>query len=336
MSKPAHVADTDTIRSLLKQQLPRTPLYRLIVSKKPGLAEFLLERETARLNRAVTFTTSSATGKAILSVEKKNWESALFGIAMAAVTVIMSDTYAPGILGDLLDQLVDWGRENNVQMLSYRTADIAGTIELKTILEKILLKKGFYKVETYLTFDYDAGSQADILHPATDVETCMFSPEEQVDGNPIADQIRKIARSSFTLSRFHLDPHLDRCQADRSREDWIINILKGRGGCIYSLDSSSGSVNGFIGFKDTTLETTGTRLTYNTIELIAVHPEHHGKAIGAHLIKHYLTVMKRRGTSFFLVGTQAKNVASIRLYEKCLFKLLSCRYTYHWNMRRSR
>jgi len=336
MNKPAREVDKDSLRSLIMHQLLRTPLYRLIVNREPGFETVLLERELVRFNRGEIFTAAREEGKAALSVEKKTWESALFGIPVAAVTSIVSDCYSPGILDGLLDQLLDWCRVNRIQLLSYRTVDIAGTIELKTILERLLLEKGFYRVETYLTFAHDIDSSIGFHQPAAGIETKMFRPGEPVDGNPAAKQIRDIARTSFTLSRFHIEPCIDRDQANRSREDWIVNILKGRGGCVYSLAPSTGCVTGFIGHKDTILESTGHRLAYNTLELIAVHPEHQGKAVGVQLIRRYLSVLKQQGKSFSLVGTQAKNVASIRLYEKCLFKLLSCRYTYHWNMQRSR
>ena len=317
---------------LIQRDLKRSPLYRLITKIRPDLESDLVQKVIDSDAGKTVFSVSGHDGSGFLTAEERKTESKMFKRLMGSVADIISDTYKPSVVNGLLDQLMDWIQETGLEFISYRTGDIAGTIELKTVVERLLLKRGFYPTETYLTFVHNLSGA--LLPPLEEdgVSTCALnagtSPED-----PAITRITDIARRSFSLNRFHLDPFFNSALADQHRISGMMGIIRGRGKLIYSTDQKSGRISGFIGYRNTVMGYDRPPFTYSTIELLAVDPVFHnrgGAPPGAHLIHRCLEEAKHHGAAFCLVGTPARNVSSIRLYEKCLFRLLSCSYTYHW------
>ena len=94
---------------------------------------------------------------------------------------------------------------------------------------------------------------------------------------PDEEELREIALTSFSYSRFHCDPTIPVKTADSSRADWISNVLHGRRGmpCEIHLLTTKECLVGFV--------VCAVQEREGIIDLIAVRPDlrghGHGKAL---------------------------------------------------------
>jgi ribosomal protein S18 acetylase RimI-like enzyme len=184
-------------------------------------------------------------------------------------------------------------------------ADTAGVESLQSA--------GFCVVDMGLTLD------AEHLEASTNPAIVRFAvPDDRA-------RVEAIAGSSFKFSRFHLDPHLPRTLADRVKATWAGNWFRGaRGDGMIVAEHPKGSVAGFLQL----LWAPGERLV---IDLIAVEPGSTRKGLARAMIG----FAQARGTGDarrprgMIVGTQAANIASLRLYESLGFRLRDAKFVLH-------
>ncbi len=67
--------------------------------------------------------------------------------------------------------------------------------------------------------------------------------------------------------------------------------------------------------------------TWGRIISLAVDPDEHGAGIGTRLIQAGLHWLKDSGAEYVEVGTDQNNIAAIRAYEKCGFRVIYCGIT---------
>jgi ribosomal protein S18 acetylase RimI-like enzyme len=140
------------------------------------------------------------------------------------------------------------------------------------------------------------------------------------------DTVCDLATRAFRFSRFHLDPQVPIGLADRIKGLWARNYFSGERGDGMVVAESDGQVVGFLqllwGQHDTLI-----------IDLIGVAPESQGRGLGRAMICHAAlngTGDNRRPTKI-LVGTQAANSPSMRLYESLGLRVRSAKYVLHYH-----
>jgi len=140
------------------------------------------------------------------------------------------------------------------------------------------------------------------------------------------DTVCDIASRAFNFSRFHLDPQIPTGMADRIKASWARNYFSGERGDGMVVAESNSRVVGFLqllwGQEDTLI-----------IDLIGVAPESQGRGLGRAMIC-YAAVNgtgDHRRPIKILVGTQAANIPSIRLYESLGFRTRSAKYVLHYH-----
>jgi ribosomal protein S18 acetylase RimI-like enzyme len=142
-----------------------------------------------------------------------------------------------------------------------------------------------------------------------------------------AEDVLRIAESSFRFSRFHLDPLIPKEIADKIKREWIANYVRGQRGDRLFVATVDGRVAGFLA----ALRSSDAAV----IDLVATGDDYRrhgvGEALCAAFINHYRTQCKQ-----LLVGTQVSNVPSSRLYEKLGFKLSKSDYVMHLHVRNGR
>lgn len=130
-----------------------------------------------------------------------------------------------------------------------------------------------------------------------------------------------IARTAFSMDRFHADARVPKAGADRLKETWVRNSLNGRADAVLVAQDENGVAVGFV-----TCMVDGDTAV---IDLIAVAPGRQGQGIGARLVQgafaHY-TGNKAR----MRVGTQDSNAASLALYKGQGFVPIGSHRTFHW------
>jgi ribosomal protein S18 acetylase RimI-like enzyme len=174
-----------------------------------------------------------------------------------------------------------------------------------------LQARGFRVVDTALTFEAPGRAEA----PPPGIRAAR--PQDR-------EAVTDIARKAFRFTRFHLDPEIDDHVAARIKADWAGNYFAGRrGDGMLLAEGPAGEVAGFLLF----LRDAEARLT---IDLIAVAPDMAGRGLGRALVA--AAFADRTGgapPSGLLVGTQAANTPSCRLYEACGFRLARAAYVLH-------
>lgn len=139
-----------------------------------------------------------------------------------------------------------------------------------------------------------------------------------------SDAILEIAGSCFRYSRFHLDPLISPETAHTVKREWIRSYVNGnRGDRLFVARAGTRAVGFLAALKARRHDEPAA-----VIDLIGVAPQCQGKGIGRALVRqfadHYASSCER-----LVVGTQAANIPSIRLYERCGFRLAESAYIMH-------
>lgn len=177
-----------------------------------------------------------------------------------------------------------------------------------------LADAGFRVVDVALTFDgVITGTPGD----AGDTRFAAIQDREAVSG---------IAGSAFRYSRFHLDPLVPKHLADAIKSAWAANYFDGKRGDGMIVAERNGDVVGF-------LQLLWTAQNDLVIDLIGVDSRWQGKGIGKALIRHAATQGTGDGRlpTRMIVGTQAANTPSVRLYESLGFRLRAAQYVMHYH-----
>lgn len=173
------------------------------------------------------------------------------------------------------------------------------------VLESI----GFRVIDTALTFETSA-----ITAPA-DSRARLARPEDR-------DAVASLAGRAFRFSRFHLDPAVPRALADRVKASWAANFFAGARGDAMVVAEHRGAVVGF-------LQLLRGKAGDLVIDLIAVAPEAARQGIARAMIGFAAQGAGGARPTGWRVGTQAANIASVRLYESLGFRLSQAQFVLH-------
>lgn len=156
---------------------------------------------------------------------------------------------------------------------------------------------------------------------ARDPEPAVEDPACVVDaGAEHAERVAIIGGSAFAMSRFHLDPHMHPGAADAIKREWARNCATGGRGVATLVVLQDGEAAGFLAV----LASGGDHV----IDLVAVDGRYRGLGLGRSLVQAFIARFGPRSTQL-LVGTQAANVASLRMYESLGFRIHSTHYAMH-------
>jgi len=136
-----------------------------------------------------------------------------------------------------------------------------------------------------------------------------------------ADGVRHVAKTSFTKSRFHLDPAIDQVAADAIKESWAGNFFKGQRGDWMVVAESDGEIAGF----NQLLRKGDDEVI---IDLIGVSEAHRSKGLAKSMILFAAKECLSEGGRV-IVGTQISNFPSLALYNKLGFRVSSAQYVFH-------
>lgn len=179
-----------------------------------------------------------------------------------------------------------------------------------------LSRLGFTVVDVNLTFDGSPGAIASAIPPDDRV---VVGPRHDDDRAAVLD----IAGSCFRYSRFHLDPHLTDEAAHHVKREWIASYFDGRRGDHLFVARLGGRVAGFLAAL-----TTGHDGRFAAaIDLVGVAADCQRTGVGRALVRHFATHYAARDS--IVVGTQAANIPSIRLYEGVGFRASRSAYVLH-------
>lgn len=175
-----------------------------------------------------------------------------------------------------------------------------------------LLAAGFRKIETLIT-------HARPLDPRE--AGPMPAGIRLADGEADAAACAAIAARAFRYDRFHADPGIDDADADALKTRWAANAVLGRADQVFLALDAQGRTVGFNACL--------WRGEDPAIDLIAVAPEGAGRGHGRRLVGAPIRAYAGRANRL-VVGTQADNAPSLKLYRSMGFVEISRSDTYHW------
>jgi len=190
----------------------------------------------------------------------------------------------------------------------------AWMLEVKVAVARVaevaaLTGRGFHLVDTNVQLSRPAGAFA-----VEDVHCRHAEPADEAT-------VRAVAASSFSQTRFHLDPRIGKRGADRVKEEWAGNFFSGKRGDWMIVAEDGGVVAGFL----QVLRAAGGELV---IDLVGVRPGSRGKGLGRSMIA--FAAHACLGVSApMIVGTQIANSGSLRLYENLGFRVSSASHVLH-------
>ncbi len=239
------------------------------------------------------------------------WLSDVCQQKVCRTTLSPDDLVKPGTAEQIASQLT-------ATQASFAFAKVqTGRVDAVAILTEL----GFQIVDVNLTLAL-CPERSDKVVSANGVqvsETCRASSAD-AETHPLAT----ISGECFQLSRFHLDPRFCNKVADRIKHQWIVNCLRGdRGDRIWNA-RVDGCYAGFLA------ATTLPERNAAVIDLIGVAPGFQGRGVGGALVQTFLNHYCE-SVETCLVGTQAANTPSLRLYQKYGFLCDSSAYVLHWH-----
>ena len=142
-----------------------------------------------------------------------------------------------------------------------------------------------------------------------------------------SSSILKIAKSCFTMSRFHLDPEINNAIANLIKQEWVRNYLTGERGdrLLVALQKDKDMPLGFLA----EMKMHNSDKTISFIDLIGVDKRYQGQGIGNELISWMINNKLSKTINAIRVTTQIANIQSIKFYEKCGFRIISSSYVMH-------
>lgn len=230
-------------------------------------------------------------------VEYLPWDSAFFGKRIAR---IKRDTLTPPDV----EAIFNWAAAQQIDCLYL----LANPESRETTL--LAEQNGFHLTDVRITLEKKIFEEKEPVGVA-------IRPAIESD-LPI---LKWIARQSHRDSRFYYDNHFATELCDKLFEIWIENSYNGFANQTLVIDIDSKPA----GYLTCHVEDKEGR-----IGLLAVHPDHQGKALGSALVNASLVWFKMQGVTRVSVVTQGRNIRAQRLYQRCGFITRSLHIWYHW------
>ena len=136
-------------------------------------------------------------------------------------------------------------------------------------------------------------------------------------------QILEIARRSYVFDRFHADTAIAAATADRIHEEWLLNCCRGTAADAVVVVREGAIVLGYATCKIDGETREGLGLSIGSIGMVATAERARRRGVAVACTAGALGWFQSRNVGLVQVGTQGRNMAAARLYEKCGFRLTS-------------
>ena len=228
------------------------------------------------------------------------------------------------LLGLSCGRIAAMGAQNELDAISVvqKAIDLASSLEIEHLsvrcdaddlmLLDALQACGFDPVDAILTF----------TRSLQDYSPVAVDPQIRLASAADAEAVGEIARTAFSIDRFHSDPLIENARADELHYQWAKNSVLGTAAdaVIVATDDQDHPV-GFVTCKlnHDTLEALGKSV--GTIVLVATCESARGQGFGQRMTEQALNWFFRSGVDVVEVGTQAINGPAAKLYQRSGFQL---------------
>lgn len=224
------------------------------------------------------------------------FDTNLFGIKIAKIDSLSASKTA---LTSLLNQF----HKDSIKYATYRFP--AHEIELQHFLER----SGFITVDNVISLEKELIKNEYFPQNAS---VCEAEDRDK-------EALKKIARNSFKVTRVYTDPLLSKKAAGEFYAQWITNSVRHVVADKVFIYKQEHDILGFV-----TIQNKG------HIPLIAVSKNAQSKGVGRTLVQAGLNYLVSVGVSRVEIETQVTNIAAIRSYQSCGFKIFRSYVTMRW------
>jgi len=242
----------------------------------------------------------------LAQIQDDAWLSDLFGYPVYRVEMPARAPANEDVLGPLRRRLEEMSDEPAFYYVKVSSSSVAQV--------EACAAMGFNVVDTSVTLERTGASAAG-QSPGLEIRESL--PEEET---PILD----MAEHVFTFSRFHLDPRMPAGLADKIKRAWVRECARGMRGEHLWVALLEGRPAGFLAC----LKKNEDGRAVWIIDLMGVDRTRRGLGVGRGLVDHFI----REGAghrALLRVGTQAANIPSLRLYQRCGFLVSDTQYVLH-------
>ena len=239
------------------------------------------------------------------------WDSEQIGVAAARIDYLVAQgsyDQQHQTKRKLLEHVLAEAQERGVWHLSVRV-DAADNSSLHA-----LEQAGFITVDGLLTFALDLAThrQAQATH---DFKIRLATVAD-------ANNAAALARTAYVHDRFHCDPFISSARADELHATWLRNSCTGKTADAVVLAEDETGLLGFVtcALQPDTQAQLGRMV--GTIVLVASAERARGRGVGSATTMAALEWFRQQGCEIVEVGTQLRNIAASRLYQKCGFRLV--------------
>ena len=244
------------------------------------------------------------------------WDSRVLGMPAARLDLIGTGGSAGrrAVYGQLLHAALEQARADGVRHLTARVdaADDAAA--------QMLERCEFIMVDALITF---AGPVDDIgaAAPAAGLQLRAATGADR-------DVVGELAAASFCDGRFHCDPAIPAEVAVRVYREWAGNCCLGTAADRVLLAVRQDQVVGFAACRTSPVPASYLGMRTGTIVLIATARSARRSGVGAALVRAAGDWCREQRASHLEVGTQLRNTAAARLYERCGLRTVAATLTF--------
>lgn len=243
------------------------------------------------------------------------WDTTLFGIRMGKVIL------NSGNGGSDFDLDIWRNTMEKAQRESYHFLLCQSDTRYEEIATA-LINQGAVIGDTLVTLELDLKEIPEVA--ATTLESAPSKLQVIAANSGDLPVICDIAADSFSHSRIYQDTRFDQTKARQFYPKWLRDSF-GTSELVYVLKKKT-TVEPVMGFISLQFHEAERRIV---IRLIAVNELHRGSGYGQVMMDWLIRDAVKRGFHHIQVGTQAGNMAAIRLYEKNGFRPISTKYRFH-------
>jgi ribosomal protein S18 acetylase RimI-like enzyme len=246
------------------------------------------------------------------------WDSEQFGFPAARLDLLVASgdrTDATIIKRDLVSETVLACGNRGIRHLTARV-DAA---DLSSI--EALRRNNFDLIDGIQTFSFRMPLAAAFERGNHSFDLRLFRESD-------LPQVRELARRAYIHDRFHADSAIDTETADRINETWVVNSCLGHMADAVIIASAGDRVLGYVTCRIDKEATRVLGIGCGEIGMVATASGARNGGVASAATVAALEWFSLQGISFVEVGTQLRNIAAARLYERCGFRLAAASLTW--------
>lgn len=232
------------------------------------------------------------------------FDTRIFGFPIAKITNITIEKGKNPLKA--VQELVQDLQENKIKYASYRLH--AHQFSIIHALER----SGFLLVDGLVSFERE------ITGEEKDTQTAAMRLATRDD----SEELQQLAGESFISNRFYHDKIFKKYKKETHTfyAEWVENSINGKVADSVLVWEEEGKIIGFVSLQKN-----------GHIPLLAVSEVARGKKISRKLLASSLAIFRKWGVKLVKIETVMTNVAALRAYEACGFRVYDTHLTFRWS-----